>query len=96
MTTLQEKIDVMQAAADGQTIQVKGKRPNAMWEDTYSPEWNWYNGDYRIKPEGSEVEMGLFKRTGISSNISRVWAPYNKGDDKLASFIRKAKFREVV
>jgi hypothetical protein len=48
MKTLEEKIKVMQHAADGGEVQVYlfGR-----WYDILKPEFNWFTNDYRIKPE---------------------------------------------
>ncbi len=49
MKTIQEQIAIMQAFADGKTIEYR----NALerWEPIKDPLWNWTNFDYRIKPE---------------------------------------------
>ena len=50
MTTLDEKIKVMQAYKNGKTIEYKeGREKN--WKTTNTPAWDWYNWDYRIKEE---------------------------------------------
>ena len=53
MKTLEEKIKIMQAALDGKQIEItNGQDP---WEKIISPDWNWTNFDYRIKPENKQV-----------------------------------------
>lgn len=47
--TLQEKIAVMQAAAEGKTIQTRYHSSTADWRDC-SPLWDWDAYDYRVKP----------------------------------------------
>ena len=50
MKTLQEKIAVMQAAAEGKQIQ--SMIPDCSnWVDTNNPSWDWSTFDYRVKPE---------------------------------------------
>lgn len=52
MKSLKEKIEVMQAAADGKKIEIREKRQGCQWT-TYNgePSWNWYDYEYRVKPE---------------------------------------------
>ena len=50
MTTLDEKIKIMQAYKDGKTIEYKEGREKK-WKTTTTPVWDWYNWDYRIKEE---------------------------------------------
>lgn len=50
MKTIQEKIAVMQAAADGKKIQCSQARVG-VWVNTEIPLWDWNNYDYQIKPE---------------------------------------------
>lgn len=49
MKTIQEKIAVMQAFADGKKIETKSFERN-YWADTIIPVWNWHCFDYRVKP----------------------------------------------
>lgn len=49
MTTVAEKIAVMQASLDGAPIQYRGCTDHA-WRDTGLPVWAWEGGDYRVKP----------------------------------------------
>lgn len=53
MKTIKEKIEVMQAFADGKTIQIAHKDDDyAIWTDcTAEPIWNWNHCDFRVKPE---------------------------------------------
>ena len=62
MKTLKEKIEVMQAALDGKTIQFRdlyfnGKLNDAAWSfggDEYTVQdmaWDWDEYDYRVKPQ---------------------------------------------
>lgn len=50
MKTTQEKIEVMQAYANGEQIQFK-VYGGVKWFDANPPKWNWTDCDYRIKPE---------------------------------------------
>lgn len=49
MSTIQEKIAVMQAFAEGREVQLKSWC-NGDWKDCPNPRWNWHDFDYRIKP----------------------------------------------
>lgn len=49
-STIQGKIAVMQAFADGKAIEVSPKRGN-IWEKTNHPYWSWALNDYRIYEE---------------------------------------------
>jgi hypothetical protein len=48
--TLQEKIAVMQAFAEGKKIQFQIALQEE-WLDTDQPTWDWWARDYRIVPE---------------------------------------------
>jgi len=53
MKTTQEKIEVMQAAVRGETIEFRPLRGTILntWVDAKeNPNWDWYNLDYRVKP----------------------------------------------
>ena len=54
MTTLDEKIKVMQAYKDGK--QIEGKRNEAsIWLPCKIPCWDWYTYDFRIKKEPKKI-----------------------------------------
>ena len=48
MKTTLEKIAVMQACEEGKTIEIFA---NDRWEVVIAPLWDWFNADYRVKPE---------------------------------------------
>lgn len=60
MKTLEEKIEIMRAYADGKSVESKSLNmidPNGTelgWEDVKTPTWNWGLCDYRLR-ESSEV-----------------------------------------
>lgn len=57
MKTIQEKIAIMQAYADGKAIEYKADLPIASWKSVKRPMWDWSLFDYRIAPgEESMVE----------------------------------------
>ena len=48
--TTKEKIEIMQAYERGEQIQVQHKYTNE-WKDINSPEFNWVECDYQVKPK---------------------------------------------
>ncbi|HPX44842.1 MAG TPA: hypothetical protein PK626_00420 [Bacteroidales bacterium] len=48
MSTIEEKIAIMQAFADGKKIEIYNKRLKK-WEDIEDPHWDWMDSEYRIK-----------------------------------------------
>jgi hypothetical protein len=63
MKTVKEMMAVMQAWLDGRKIEVK---PNTerVWNEVGMPQWDWYNCDYRIKPEDVKVYLYRSRITG--------------------------------
>ena len=65
-----EKIAVMQAFVDGKAVEIRVHRPcnltRSRWRgqvmDATSPSWDWFNFEYRIKPEPEVVWVN--KREG--------------------------------
>lgn len=50
--TTEQKIAVMQAYVDGKQIQQQRINQNNAWKNcVIEPFWDWYNIDYRVKPE---------------------------------------------
>jgi hypothetical protein len=67
--TLEERIAVMQAAADGKAIECRGCTGKVYCE-THYPAWNWSEYDYRVKGDFSDVDMGrLFGRRVHGKNV---------------------------
>lgn len=54
MSTLTEKINVMQAYGEGKKIEAMHLR-GGEWRAVDCPTWDWYNYDYRIKVEILEL-----------------------------------------
>jgi len=54
-----EKIKVMQAYVDGRPIQYK-LNCESDWADTSIPIWNWYDCQYRIKPNKQSLTPSDF------------------------------------
>ena len=55
MTTLDEKIAVMQAAKRGEPIEVKFYK-FAEWTSVEQPSWDWANHEYRVSPRKPTVD----------------------------------------
>ena len=55
MKTLEEKLEIMNAALAGATIQFKFDDEDDTWEDTEDPMWDWSKISYRVKPENKQV-----------------------------------------
>jgi hypothetical protein len=53
MKTLEEKIEVMQAALAGKEIEYFGSTKN--WITATCPCWDWEDFDYRVKPVNKQV-----------------------------------------
>jgi hypothetical protein len=87
MKTLQEKIAVMQAFADGKKIELCDSGVSN-WRESINanPSWNWYQYDYRVKHDPVVVERVLT----IYTEYSTVWAMQHSAEP---SNIGKIKVR---
>jgi len=73
MTTLQEKIAVMQAFADGREIE--STRSGSAWGVNTSPVWNWLECEYRVKREPREWWVNVYPEESSSiAHLSRTAA----------------------
>lgn len=62
--TTKEKIEVMQAFADGKQIQTRSVLSNSDWVDmNREPSWNWTINNYRIKTEEPKSAFRPYKDT---------------------------------
>ena len=86
MKTLKEKIEVMQAALDGEEIEVYSARGDD-WVKTNVPVWNWDNYDYRIKPKHLEFWVNVHSSGSLIACADKVEADKYNG--------RTIKVREV-
>jgi hypothetical protein len=65
VTTLREKIEVMQAAERGEEIEHKPVSPSSTeWKITVCPRWDWINWIYRVKIRPREIWLAE-NRTGL-------------------------------
>ena len=63
MKTLQEMIAVMQAGLDGKRIQYQDKKGVSPWQDCdhiANLSWDWWECDYRVKPEPREFWANVY------------------------------------
>ena len=56
MKTLKERTKIQQAYFDGAKIQFMYK----VWTDVESPHFDWYETDYRIKPEPMVLYIAIY------------------------------------
>lgn len=83
---------VMLAYADGKTIQYRkrygppGNTPECDWSDHQSPQWNWTDFEYRVKPEPMEIEVWVSPHGELS-----LYKPHSLGNLEWTP----RKFREV-
>lgn len=78
--TDEEILTVVQAHKDGKQIQCRSIGCDGEWEDTYSPKWNFWANEYRIKPEPhyvpydsvNEVERDKWVKRKGTSSIRRI------------------------
>lgn len=100
MSTTEEKIEVMQAYADGKKIEFKTMRFAADgWATLVAPPvWNWVEYNYRIKQEPREFVVAYRedngKLIGIAESASRL-ITVSPTDVKLG-MIKTMKVREVL
>lgn len=64
-TTLKGKIAVMQAYEMGREVQVRYRNGVLGWQNSKSPEWDWLNYEYRIKPKPQEWQLRYRPDLGV-------------------------------
>ena len=69
MTTLAEKIAIMQAFADGKTIQYYNEDMEE-WRPARAPIWNWQDKEYRIKPAEPKQVVSYCYRHKVYGTIA--------------------------
>ena len=99
MKTLEEKIRIMSACLAGAKIEMTESK-GFPWEDVATPDFNWSDYDYRIKPENKQVPYDfsdaesligrkLRREDGCISIISSVY------HDEVTVFARRHLFEYV-
>jgi len=77
MSTLAEKVAVMQAHGEGKAIQFKDiVHGPAVWNDVGRPAWNWAQNEYRVKTERTSPRAF---RIGFDSGGSTTGLQYHDG-----------------
>lgn len=71
MKTIEEKIAVMQAFAEGKEIEIYDKH-TAKWTPAINPDFNWKGCDYRIKEEPEKPEYIPFSFEDAEQLIGKV------------------------
>ena len=85
MKTTEEKISVMQAYADGKTLQIKSK-DTGEWKDYFiadEPLWDWHHIDYRIKPEPPKKKIVPYESAEEFLAAQKEHGPYIKAESPL-------------
>lgn len=80
MMTHNEMIEVIQAHRDGKTVQCRLQKHQEDWYDA-EPDWNFYDFDYRIKPEPREWWVNVYKTFSV-------WYDNKEEADKSQTFHR--------
>ena len=75
--TLQEQIKIMQAFADGKEIEYTDKG-RTDWDPSSTPLWNWYDFDYRIKPE-PEIKYPIWCKATFDDTLVVKFTSLNTG-----------------
>ena len=70
---LSDKIKVMQAYADGKSVEVRNKA-GQKWSLETNPVWNWYECEYRIRKEDETPRMRepLENNKGLSFGLNSI------------------------
>lgn len=69
---IEEQVKIMNAYLNGKTIQfrVRNKKDDD-WNDALCPSWDWYDVDYRIKPDEAEESKKLMTYRQLSELITK-------------------------
>lgn len=93
MSTLAEKIAVMQAAADGKDIEYRNISAG-LWAPASTPQWNWTSKDYRVKP-AEPLIIWVPERGGVVA-AGRRTSDNKKPSEILSSGWEWKKFKQVI
>ena len=96
MKTTKEKIEIMQAYERGEQIQVQHKYTNE-WKDINSPEFNWVECDYQVKPKTlDKIIKPEFKDGDVVVSKSGCWIgivkSYNDYDETYNVYVAFEKW----
>lgn len=98
MKTIEEKILVMQAFADGKAVEFLCTNDNGKseWVGVGEPEWNWTKYDYRVKQDIPRTWNDFCKRNDeitneyyvdYDSNVCRIECQHYRGVEQDANMI---------
>lgn len=69
---IEEQVKIMKAYLKGKTIQFRVRnKKDGDWNDALCPSWDWYNVDYRIKPDEAEESKKLMTYRQLSELITK-------------------------
>lgn len=71
--TIKEMVEVMLAAAEGETVQCTEFGKDS-WDTVTGPVWDWHHFEYRIKPKRHET-WGTFFQSG------KTWSQFDTEDE---------------
>lgn len=88
MTTLAEKIAVMQAFADGKSVQHASRilsEKDRVWWDVASPDWDWADVVYRVKPAPKRMYVITYSYAIVNGENSRAFTSVEEADEFLTN-----------
>lgn len=80
MSTLEEKIAIMQAFAEGREVFTRRVAGNGCWTSTPAPCWDWTTYEYQVIPKPIEFWVWSFTAGGVGSG------PYDSEEAVRKSF----------
>ena len=61
MSTIEQKIEIMQAHKEGKTVQFRHNSSLGTWGVVKNPRWNWHYYDYRILQGSAETYITVLR-----------------------------------
>jgi hypothetical protein len=74
MTTLQKKIEVMQAFADGKQVEFRRSGGNEEWDIGDRVCWDWSTFEYRVKREPREWWVNVYHGLDCIAHMTKAQA----------------------
>lgn len=98
MKTLEEKIEVMQAALDGKEIEryIGGDIGWYALSNSKEVDYDWTNQDYRVKPEPLEFYVSLVEGTSAPCIVNKSYDCLVDIQNGSGNHGRIIKMREVI
>ena len=94
MKTTKEMIEVMKAFDEGKEIESRSYKTD--WGDANSPCWNWYDFDYRIKPEHKTRLMTFDEIVDYWKQHRTEMFHYNKYTNEEQGFITSVEYNAEI